>query len=64
MPEVANDFVIQEFCPVRSDNLVVAPDTLYSVHEHRTSFPHDSWSLSFDPKARGLASDPKKYVTV
>ena len=64
MPEMANDLVIQEFCPMRGNNLVVAPNALYAKHEHRASFRNHSWSLPFDPKDRGLACDPKKYVTI
>src|ERR1700722_20443387 len=33
MPEMANDLVIQEFCPLRGNNLVVAPNALYAKHE-------------------------------
>jgi hypothetical protein len=40
MPEMANDLVIQEFCPTRGNDLVVAPNTLYSEHEHGPSLSH------------------------
>jgi hypothetical protein len=40
MPEMANDFVIQEFCLMRGNNLVVASNTLDAKQGHRASFFH------------------------
>ena len=49
VPEVADDHVIQEFSPVRCNDLMAAPNTLNSEHEHRTSFLHRGQSASVDP---------------
>jgi hypothetical protein len=40
LPNMTNDLIIHEFRFTRSDNLVIAPNTLDPEHKHRGSLFH------------------------